>query len=325
MIIKSIDFIKEPLVSIVVITYNQEKTIAQTIESILSQYCNFSYEIIIGEDCSTDKTRDICRIYQVQYPEKIALLLQDCNQGIIRNYRDVMGLCKGKYIAQCAGDDYWCDKLKLQKQIDFFKKNKEYGFVRTAFKVLNENTGKFSKQSGHSLAVGNVFEIAKYGTIASAPTICFERELLSYIDFKEFVERKFSMEDYPMQAIMAHHTQFGYLPDITAVYRNVAGSESKPANREKKLYYNEGFVAVQKYLSELFPDETDFDENTAGNFILHLKLKFAFEDFNYIKARSISNQIINPGSKEKRLINFTKNRLIFLLGCLYKRLISYMP
>lgn len=325
MIISSPLFVKEPNVSVVVITYNQELYICDTLDSILSQQCNFEFEIIIGEDFGTDSTRTICLEYQKRYPGIIKLLLQEYNKGVVPNYIDSIKLCRGRYIAQCSGDDYWCDNLKLQKQVDFLNVNNDYGFVRTAYWGLVDATEKLLKQSGYSSAVGNVFDIVKHGTIASAPTVCFNRKLLEHIDFNEFIARKFSMEDYPMQAIMAKHTMFGYIPDHTAVYRIKNGSVSKPVDREKKIYYNEGYVAVQRYLSELFPDDFDFDENNAKNFILHQKLKFAFEDFNYFEARRISNQIIAPGNKEKRLITYTKNRLIFLLGCVYKRLISYRP
>ena len=318
-------FVENPLVSIIVITYNQEAYICEALNSILSQQCNFEFEIIIGEDFSTDNTRKICLEYQEKYPEKINLLLQEKNKGVITNYIESIKLCRGRYIAQCAGDDYWCDNLKLQKQIDFLNVNQDYGFVRTAYFGLIDTKGKLTKQAAHSPAVGNVFDIAKYGTIASAPTVCFKRELLNHVDFNEFIVRKFSMEDYPMQAIMAKHTKFGFIPDYTAVYRLINGSVSKPVDRGKIMYYNEGYVAVQRYLSELFPGETDFEENTARNFLLHKRLKFAFEDFDFTEARRLANQFTAPNHKERRLINFVNNRLIFLLGCVYKRAISYRP
>lgn len=312
-------------VSVAVITYNQKTTIEQTLDSILSQKCNFSIEIIIGEDCSTDGTRSICLEYQRQFPSLVTLLLQETNQGIIKNFVDVILLCKGEYVAFCAGDDYWCDDYKLQKQVDFLKSHDGYGFVRTSHFTLTQETGELSEVSGHSTDEGDVFEIAKYGPVAAAATICFERSLLQYIDFDQFIKRKFSIEDYPMQAIMAKHTKFGYITDRTAVFRIWKGSGSNPKTREHIIVYNEGYAAVKRYLSELFPNDLVFDENMEKNFILHKKLKFAFADFNYSEARKIAKQIIVPNNKEKRLIAFVNNRLIFLLGCIYKRLISLRP
>ena len=108
-----------PLVSVIVLTYDQEKTISQTLDSILNQNIDFSIEIIVGEDCSTDGTKAICLDYKNKYPDVIQLLLQEQNQGLLKNYKSVIEKCRGKYIAGCAGDDYWHnpDKLKLQVRI----------------------------------------------------------------------------------------------------------------------------------------------------------------------------------------------------------------
>ena len=97
----------QPLVSVLVATYNQEKYIAQTLDCILMQQCSFEFEIIIGEDCSTDKTREICLEYQAKYPDQIVLCLNEYNKGLLDNYFDIFLKTKGKYIADCGGDDYW--------------------------------------------------------------------------------------------------------------------------------------------------------------------------------------------------------------------------
>lgn len=95
-----------PEVSVITVTYNQAGTIARTLDSILAQECDFDYEIVIGEDCSTDDTLDICRRYAAAHPDKIRLLHNTVNKGIIDNYFDCIMECRGKYIADCPGDDY---------------------------------------------------------------------------------------------------------------------------------------------------------------------------------------------------------------------------
>jgi glycosyltransferase involved in cell wall biosynthesis len=315
-------YIKNPTISVIVITYNQEETISQTIDSILSQECDYTFEIIIGDDCSSDKTLQICLDYQSKHKEIIKLLSQDNNRGLIQNYADVLSLCNGDFIAQCAGDDYWCDNKKLQKQCDFLLNNTEYGFVRTGNYNLNFETGKISKGDYHSTATGNVFEIAKYGTIASAPTILFRRNLLKLIDFEEFIRRRFSVEDYPLQAIMAKNTLFGYLPDFTAVYRQSAGTISKPQSREKKLRYLEGFLAVKCYLAELYPLEFDYNPIWVKNEMAHKKLQFAYEDFDFFTAKKSVDLFVEPNSKERKLIKYTENIVIFYAACLYKFLLK---
>lgn len=114
------------MVSIVMIAYNVEKYIAKAIESVLEQETTFTYELIIGEDVSTDQTRQIALDYQARYPDKIRVLEHPKNLGLTPNCVATHNACTGKYIALLDSDDYWTDKHKLQKQIDFLEANPAY-------------------------------------------------------------------------------------------------------------------------------------------------------------------------------------------------------
>ena len=101
--------------SVMMITYNHEKFIAQTLESVLAQKVNFDYEIVIGEDCSTDRTREILMDFYRRYPKRIVPLLRDKNIGAMRNMEATLAACKGNYLALLEGDDYWTCPEKLQR------------------------------------------------------------------------------------------------------------------------------------------------------------------------------------------------------------------
>ncbi len=92
--------------SVCMITYNHEKYIRQAPDSILMQKVNFEHEIVIGEDCSTDKTRCFVMKYQKKYPKQIRSLLHKENQGMIPNFIQTVELCRSKYIAMFKGDNY---------------------------------------------------------------------------------------------------------------------------------------------------------------------------------------------------------------------------
>ncbi len=106
-------------VSVAMITYNHERFIAQAIESVLMQETAFEYEIVIGEDCSTDLTREIVVDFQKRFPNKIRLLLPESNIGAHKNLSQTLAACGGQYVALLEGDDYWTSPEKLQKQADF--------------------------------------------------------------------------------------------------------------------------------------------------------------------------------------------------------------
>lgn len=125
--------------SICCITYNHEAYIAQALEGFLMQQTNFKVEIIIGEDCSTDRTRQIIEEYVLKYPGKINLITSEFNVGANQNCKRVFEAIRGKYIAICDGDDYWTDPLKLQKQVDFLEKNQNYIMCCHYSKRIKEN------------------------------------------------------------------------------------------------------------------------------------------------------------------------------------------
>ena len=107
-----------PLVSVVTLAYNQAPYIARCIEGALMQKTDIPFEVVIGEDCSTDGTRDIVLDYARKYPELIKTITSDSNVGMAANAARTFQACQGNYLAVCEGDDYWIDPLKLQKQYD---------------------------------------------------------------------------------------------------------------------------------------------------------------------------------------------------------------
>ena len=125
--------------SVCMITYNHENFIAQAIESVLMQKTNFDFELVIGEDFSIDRTREICISYKRKYPEKINLILNEKNLGMIPNFINTIHQCKGEYIALLEGDDYWTDPYKLQKQVDFLETNLDFSICAHKVKVLINN------------------------------------------------------------------------------------------------------------------------------------------------------------------------------------------
>ncbi len=115
-----------PLVSIMSLVYNHEAFIEKAIESWLMQKTNFKFEIVIGEDQSTDSTREIVFSYAEKYPDIIRIITSGSNVGMLANMMRTQAACRGKYIALCEGDDYWTDPLKLQKQVDFMEANPDF-------------------------------------------------------------------------------------------------------------------------------------------------------------------------------------------------------
>lgn len=216
---------EKPLVSIVCATYNHESYVAQAIESFLMQKTSFPVEIIIGEDCSTDKTRKICLAYQKKYLDKIKLLLPDKNIGAMRIHCLALLACTGKYIANCDGDDYWTDPSKLQKQVNYMEGHPECSLCFHAVEIVkgNKKTGKVIRAFDNF----KVFTSKKmFGCGSDAPSS-------SLLFQKRFIENlpdwfnKAPVGDIPLRLILSQHGIVVYINEVMAVRRvGVPGSWS---------------------------------------------------------------------------------------------------
>jgi len=118
--------IKNPAVSIVCATYNHEEYISEALDGFLMQKTDFPFEILIGEDCSTDRTRQVVMEYHRNFPNIIKPIFWKVNVGAGKNWCSLLNAARGKYIANCEGDDFWTNEKKLQTQVDDFLKHPEY-------------------------------------------------------------------------------------------------------------------------------------------------------------------------------------------------------
>lgn len=258
-------YVKNPIASIRILAYNQESSISNAIDSVINQRCNFEYEIIIGEDCSTDNTRAICIEYQLKYPEKIKLILNEHNLGIVNNYRNVNKEAKGKYIACCAGDDNWCDEYKLQEQVNVMEENESIGLVYTDYIINSINTGeKYIKLTASPQ--DNIFTQLLIGNFISASTVCYRSSLLEYLDFDLFINKGFKMEDYPIWLEFSQFTRFCRIPKVTVSYQ--IERVNKDNTREIALHachFDEYSTNIRLYYIEKYTNKTNLSRKDILN------------------------------------------------------------
>jgi len=128
-----------PYVSVLMITFNHERCIARAIDSVLEQETAFPFELVIGEDCSTDGTRAVIEDYVRRYPGKIRPLFRDHNLGCCPNFIETLRACRGRYVAWLDGDDYWIPRDKLARQAAFLDANLDYAICSGRARVFHED------------------------------------------------------------------------------------------------------------------------------------------------------------------------------------------
>lgn len=241
---------KNLMFSVSLITYNQEEYIAQTIESIVNQKHDYPYELIIGDDASHDKTPEIIREYAEKYPNIIKPIFNQTNMGILKNFSNVLSHCKGKYIMECAGDDWWLSG-KVQKQISFMEENPDVGMCYGKVQAY-KNGRKSSEFAGIKRETFD--ELLYKGNIIPAVTVCYRRELYEkYV--KEIMPESHAwlMEDYPMWLYMSHESKIRFLNDKFACYRILPESASHNTNDvEKNLVFQKSYWSIQNFFSRKY-------------------------------------------------------------------------
>lgn len=214
---------REAKVSVCIFAFNLEKYIAKAIESVLMQRANFHYEIIIGEDNSTDKTRNICLSYQKSFPEKIKILLREENLGMTRNVFDTLKEASGQYVAVLDGDDYWIDPLKLQKQVDFMDLNPDFSLCCHNSIILYEDhdiaPSLFNARDQNDI-ISTEQLISKWSI--STASMLYRR---SFMTFPEWIYGVHNF-DLAIQLIVADKGRIKFLKDPMAVYRRTLISNS---------------------------------------------------------------------------------------------------
>lgn len=223
------------IVSICMIAYNHEAYIKQAIEGVLMQECNFDYELVIGEDCSLDATRDIC-IYYASNHKQIRLLNNEVNIGVMPNFIKTLQACRGKYIALCEGDDYWTDPLKLKKQVDFLEENPEYvmSFHKIGYLVNGEIKGSYYKGPSKSTLYCKDIILKHYIPTCS---LVFKNDSFKLKSSNWLYKSKIG--DIPLEIIVSSQGLTYYYNEVMGVYRKNTSSvtHSKTQKKEGRRTY----------------------------------------------------------------------------------------
>lgn len=233
-----------PVVSVVMTAYNHDKYIAQAIEGVVMQRCDFPIELLIGEDCSTDRTREICQQYQHRYPQNIRLITSDHNVGAAKNWLRICARAHGRYVALCDGDDYWCDERKLEKQVQMLDNHPGMNLCFSRVGIWRENVNKVVTEwypKGEKPRYPLEDFIANQ-VVAITCTVCLKRDVFSKLP-RLIVDG--AMGDWPLFVLALVGGYAGYISEPLAVYRVHPNGVWQSANAEKRY---EGFKAMNRLL-----------------------------------------------------------------------------
>lgn len=308
-------------VSVTVITYNHENFIRQALDSVLMQEVAFDYEIVIGEDCSTDNTRKILLDYQEQHPDIIRLLLAEKNQGLVRNFLQTYRACKGEYVATLDGDDYWVSPRKLQMQVDFLDGNRDFTMCIHPVTMVFEGNRKPSRIYPEVQKATFTLEDLLVSNFIPTCSVMFRNHVFG--EFPDWYHTFRFMEDWALYALIAQHGKIGLLRETMGVYRFHSKStwslqeEVERRHEEIKFYHcmkrhlgNRHKNIINKMLDKYYYD-----------------IALLYEDKNeYPSAKYYINKsvLINPFLSNVKTTNKIKTLVRLYFPSLYKFIKSHV-
>lgn len=232
--------------SVVMITYGQEQFIAEAIDGVLMQECNFDFELIISNDCSPDNTNEIICNYinNHQKGESIQYINHKQNIGAITNFVNTLLEAKGEYIAICEGDDYWTDPLKLQKQINFLENNPDFSLC------FHQGTSYYqnSKKKENFISNKNVLNgiVTSKEIIQLGGNLCPTNSIVYRNRFNEFPSFFYKVKsgDRALSLLLMLEGKSKYLDENMCVYRIHDGGISRNLNSSGIIAFKDSNIKL---------------------------------------------------------------------------------
>lgn len=238
-------------VSIICAAYNFENYISDTLNGFLMQKTNFAFEILIGDDCSSDRTLEILREYEKKYPKIVKIVSRNVNIGGDHNWADLLKKSNSEYIANCDGDDYWVSAEKLQNQIDILDKNKDIGLVFTDVNFINQDNKIIAKDifKTKKLKIFQYLDEVLINKPYLAPsTWVYRRNLHSRVIDKDY---GYVDQTFPLLLEVLKVSKIKFMPETTSNYRVRNESQTNTKDFYKRLNFLKGIFRIQiKYAEE---------------------------------------------------------------------------
>lgn len=310
------------LVSICCLTYNHEKYIRDALDGFLIQKTNFKYEVIIHDDASTDATPDIIREYAEKYPSIIKPILQKENQyskgiRIVKTY--IVPKVRGKYVAICEGDDYWCSSEKLQKQVDFLESHSQYSACVHNTKCVNCLNGKIKLQSPltDNKILGTEDVLRYKWNVFHLSSVMYRRKYI--VRPEAFYAKGFG--DYPLAIYLSMAGKIYYFKDVMSVYRYISSKDSWTYKNMLSKNYEERLVNNVLEENRMLKEIDQYSEGKYHSIIYNVQRKNEFKILNiegkykeaHVKYRDIVRQL--PSGE---LLKFMAKVYVPFIGKLYK-------
>ncbi len=302
-------------VSVIVPVYNHEKYVAKALDSILVQKTKYKYEILIGEDCSVDRSREIIRKYEKEHPKIIRAFYRARNTGATKNGYALYMAARGRYIALLEGDDYWCDEYKIERQISFLDAHPEYIGVAHNFRRIDQNDRVTKEKCISDEETNCAFtwrDFLEKSFLFQSATLIYHNFYLEDRDYSILYKSHDIVGDMTILTILLNRSNIYVMPDVMSAYREVI---SNSASNARSIAFRDPALSNLKSVRQLhmlrkfLQNEKDFNRKIA-----EIKAGFIIEMLRHKSGYTLKRwrQLAAFGDRD------TNTKAILLIGRMIK-------
>ncbi len=309
----------EPLVSVLIATYNQAAHIVKAVEGALNQQTQYSFEIIVGDDASTDGTLEIVQAYQEKHPRTVRVVTSGKNVGALENYRRIRKAASGKYLAYCDGDDYWHNNRKIENQADYLERHPDCGLVYSSYDIYHPTK---------NLLIGDYIRHRKW-TMPEKPgladflegkielllgiltcTVMVRSALIDHIISSDpylYDGHQFLMGDTQLWAEVSTKGYLHFIPESTATHNITEESLTRSRDKTKLLKFNISRAKLLLYMAQKYTLSKEILRIHEKELNMH-ELELAF----HLKDRNLAEEV------RKRKMQWNLKQKMQYLGAKYR-------
>lgn len=287
--------------SIIICTYNREKELKRALECVFGQKTSFGFEVIVGNDCSTDGTAGLLASFQAKYPGRMIVSALEKNSGVGTNWAKAVMQAQGEYFAFLDDDDYWTDANRMQTMVDFLETHLDVNLLFTNGYYEDEKGLRKPIVYPENYPDLHQMWLGKQNCIQLNMMMVRKKLVDECINLEDYIRYRFPIQDWNTNILLLKNAKCAYLDMPSCVLSYTSGSLSRPKSYEKVIEKYEREAFMTKYLAECFPDDPliTFSEADSNRYINHILTNLAYRRGDYRKAKEYSSLSGENGLRDK--------------------------
>ena len=276
--------------SIIICTYNRKKELERALDCVFGQKTDFTFEVVVGNDCSTDGTKDILKAFQEKYEERLVVSTLEKNCGVGTNWAKAVMLAQGEYLAFLDDDDYWTDDRRMQTMVDYLEDHPEVNLLYTNGFSENEKGKRTPIVYPENYPDLHLMWKGKQNCLSL--NVMMVRKILmeECVILEDYVKYRFPIQDWNTIILLLRKAKVAYLDMPSCVFSYTSSSLSHPKSYEQVTEKYKREALMTKYLADCFPDDPliSFSKEDSDRYINHILTTLAYRRGDYKEAKHYS-------------------------------------